>query len=480
MKEKSMNMIRSKCNNYVYLECLKYLIYVPKELSLFFHGEKEVEDYYLKKYLFLRDKGLVYEKKEIKFEPHYDKSKILTNLANLRQFLIEVTDLCNMKCRYCGYGDFYSNHDPRGTRNQTFENVKVLLDYLIELWKSKYNLSVNNLFAIGFYGGEPLLNMPLIKKIITYLESQKDLNMEFKYNMTTNSMLLDRYMDYLVEKKVMLLLSLDGDEYSSSYRLDKNGNNPFRRIIMNIHALKDKYPEYFDKNVSFNVVLHDRNSVFKSVSYIKNEFGKIPQISELNISGLDPNKKDLFYQMINSKSKSYEEALKINEFRNYLDNIDDKSLKFHRMFRSYLGNFYRNYTDLFDEKTENTYFPSGTCKPFEKKIYLTVSGKILPCEKIGQEYPLGFLKDGNIELSFDKISEYYSKSYEDIISYCQKCYSKSNCSQCFHLMNKYNGHLYCGNILTNRELMNRFSEYMSYIEENRNGYFQSMSNMSIE
>lgn len=480
MKEKGLNLARSKCNNYAYLECLKYLIYLPKELSLALHGEEKVEDYYRKKYLFLRDKGLIFKKNEIKFEPHYDKSKILMNLANLRQFLIEVTDCCNMKCRYCGYGDFYSNHDPRETGNQTFENVKVLLDYLIELWKSKYNLSVNNIFAVGFYGGEPLLNMPLIKETISYLESQKDLDMEFKYNMTTNSMLLDRYMDYLAEKKVTLLLSLDGDEYSSSYRVDKSGNNPFQRIIRNIHALKNKYPEYFDKNVNFNVVLHDRNSVFKSVSYIKKEFGKIPQISELNLSGLDPNKRDEFYRMINIKSKSYDEALKNPEFHDYLDNINDESLRFHSMFRVYLGNFYKNYTDLFDEINENTYFPSATCKPFERKIFLTISGKILPCEKIGQEHPLGFLKDGKLELPLDEISEYYSKSYEDIIPYCQKCHSKINCSQCFHLMNKKDGHLYCRNVLTDKELMNRFSEYMSYVEENHKDYYQSISKISIE
>jgi uncharacterized protein len=31
----------------------------------------------------------------------------------LSNLVFEVTDLCNLKCKYCGYGEFYENHDPR-------------------------------------------------------------------------------------------------------------------------------------------------------------------------------------------------------------------------------------------------------------------------------------------------------------------------------------------------------------------------------
>ena len=33
--------------------------------------------------------------------------------------------------------------------------------------------------------------------------------------------------------------------------------------------------------------------------------------------------------------------------------------------------------------------PTVTCRPFERKLFLTVRGKILPCEKIGQEHAIG-------------------------------------------------------------------------------------------
>ncbi len=78
----------------------------------------------------------------------------------------------------------------------------------------------------GFYGGEPLLNMNLIKQIIEYIDSlPKIKNTYFIYNMTTNALLLDKYMNFIVEKKINLLISLDGDEYSHSYRVDSSGHH---------------------------------------------------------------------------------------------------------------------------------------------------------------------------------------------------------------------------------------------------------------
>ena len=39
--------------------------------------------------------------------------EIGNNLVNLRQLTFEVTDDCNLRCRYCGYGEMYSGYDER-------------------------------------------------------------------------------------------------------------------------------------------------------------------------------------------------------------------------------------------------------------------------------------------------------------------------------------------------------------------------------
>jgi uncharacterized protein len=35
---------------------------------------------------------------------------IVYALANLPQLVFEITDACNLKCKYCGYGEFYDDN----------------------------------------------------------------------------------------------------------------------------------------------------------------------------------------------------------------------------------------------------------------------------------------------------------------------------------------------------------------------------------
>jgi hypothetical protein len=46
-------------------------------------------------------------------------------IANINQIVFEVTDSCNLKCSYCGYGDIYGNHDQRLESNFPLESAKL-------------------------------------------------------------------------------------------------------------------------------------------------------------------------------------------------------------------------------------------------------------------------------------------------------------------------------------------------------------------
>ena len=38
---------------------------------------------------------------------------VVSALANLPQLVFEVTDACNLRCKYCAYGEFYEDYDCR-------------------------------------------------------------------------------------------------------------------------------------------------------------------------------------------------------------------------------------------------------------------------------------------------------------------------------------------------------------------------------
>lgn len=62
---------------------------------------------------------------------------IIKELANTPQITFEITDACNLKCEYCGYGKFYSDYDERKLTNLPPQKAKFLLDFLCSLWSSQ-------------------------------------------------------------------------------------------------------------------------------------------------------------------------------------------------------------------------------------------------------------------------------------------------------------------------------------------------------
>lgn len=472
------NFIETKNqHSYLYSDVLRYFLFVPSGLKKVMTGISN-EDYYIRKLNFLKQHRF-FDKEEIIFQTNYSEEQILKNLACLRQLLIEVTDRCNLKCKYCGYGEFYSNYDQRETRNQTFGNVKILIDYLAKLWTSDYNVSYNNVVSIGFYGGEPLLNIKLIEETIAYIEGLQIGNLQFSYNMTTNAMLLDRYMDFLVEKKFNLLISLDGGEYQDSYRINKQGKTSFAKVVSNVEKLKQRYPDYFEKNVNFNSVLHDRNSVEECYRFIHDTFGKVPRTAELNINGIVPERLKEFASMFKSEMESAQEAIKDQEIKEALLLKDAGSIGYHVMLRKYIGNRFSTYCDMFDTGWSTKYIPTGTCRPFERKLYLTVHGKILPCEKMGHEHTIAKLEDGKLNIDCSFVSKYYSTLYKKVIQNCALCNLKKVCGQCMFLLKEKDGKLVCNGIQTDTKLQEDFSGFLTYAEENPEEYERLLSSIVV-
>lgn len=470
-------------NQYMYSDTFGCFLYVPENLkSVMERGGAsmvDTDDYYACKLRFLQEHRF-FDREKITFQTEYTEELVRKNMACLRQLLIEVTDACNLKCKYCGYGEFYSNYDQRETCSQTLDNVKILVDYLADLWKSDYNVSHKNTVIIGFYGGEPLMNMNLIKETIAYVESLDMAHLKFTYNMTTNGILLDRCMDFLVEKNFSILISLDGNEYQSGYRVDKYGNSSFVRVVGNARKLKDTYPDFFDKNVQFNAVLHDRNSVEECYKSIYGLFGKTPRISELNTNGIVTAHKEEFYRMFNSKSESFKAAVVNKDMKENFLLEDSNSIAYHTMLMNYGGNRYANYLDLFDSERVNRYIPTGTCRPFERKLFLTVHGKILPCERIGQEYVIAWLTDGKLDLDCDAVAKYYSSMYEKVIKSCSRCHLKRTCGQCLFLLKEKDGRLICPGIQTDAKLRKEFSTFLTYAEQNPGDYERLLSSIVID
>lgn len=96
---------------------------------------------------------------------------ILEYLANTPQITFEITERCNLSCIYCGYGKLYANRGERKNRDLPIAKAIRFLEYLKNLWVLGNDTQGDSYITISFYGGEPLLNIEFIKRIIAYIES---------------------------------------------------------------------------------------------------------------------------------------------------------------------------------------------------------------------------------------------------------------------------------------------------------------------
>jgi len=133
---------------------------------------------------------------------------------------------CNLRCKYCfaATGDFCMGE----RKLLPFEVGKAALDWLVEKSGKRVNLEVD------FFGGEPLMNFPVIKQLVAYGRSiEKEKNKHFKFTTTTNCVLMnDEIMDFLNQEMDNVVISLDGrPEVHDRMRPTVNGKGSYDVIM---------------------------------------------------------------------------------------------------------------------------------------------------------------------------------------------------------------------------------------------------------
>lgn len=411
-----------------------------------------------------------------------DEKVVRNNLINLKNIVFEVTEKCNLKCKYCGLSEqLYEKYDQREFRDLPFEKAKLMIDYLLDLWNENYVEEMNLPFIVSFYGGEPLLNMPLITKIIDYVEKSNILGRKIYYAMTTNAMLLDKYMDYLAEKKFNLAISLDGDEAAQSYRIDHAGNNSYSRVIRNVKLLQQTYPDYFNSyQVTFVSVLHNRNDVEPLLDFFKTHFDKTPMINPLSSHSISEDKKDEFWSMYQNKSQSLIKSANCEVIQDKYFLTMPKGLRLSQFLYHTSGNIYYNYNQLLMQKYGNDVVSTGTCTPFSKKLFLAVDGKILPCERIDHDFEVGHVHDDFVELDCKHVAErhnYYLSKFED---QCLSCRGSRFCFQCiYHIDDIRNKSPHCYNFYTPERFDKEKEENFICLREHPHYYKRVLNDISF-
>ncbi len=170
----------------------------------------------------LKESGSLFA--EDTFEPKAGVLKEKT-AGVVKALCLHIAHTCNLNCSYCFAGQGKYNGE-RGI--MSFETGKRALDFLIENSGTRKNLEVD------FFGGEPLMNWEVVKKLVEYARSiEKEHNKNFRFTLTTNGMLVDdEVIEFSNKEMSNVVLSLDGrKEIHDRFRVDYNGEGSFDKIV---------------------------------------------------------------------------------------------------------------------------------------------------------------------------------------------------------------------------------------------------------
>lgn len=170
----------------------------------------------------LKESGKLFT--EDTFEPMAGTLKAKTS-GVVKALCLHIAHTCNLNCSYC----FASQGKYHGERAlMSFDVGKRALDFLIENSGTRRNLEVD------FFGGEPLMNFDVVKKLVEYARSiEKEKNKNFRFTLTTNGVLVDKdVIDFANREMSNVVLSLDGrKEVHDRYRVDYSGNGSWDKIV---------------------------------------------------------------------------------------------------------------------------------------------------------------------------------------------------------------------------------------------------------
>ena len=139
-----------------------------------------------------------------------------------------VAQNCNLTCTYC-----YGGEGTYGSRTKTMSTE--VADQAVDMLMMR--APGRRRYAITFFGGEPLLNFPVIVHTVERCrELAKGADARFRYSITTNgTVMTDRIIDFLAEHRFSVMISYDGPH--GRHRRFRNGRPSSSRVEATIARL---------------------------------------------------------------------------------------------------------------------------------------------------------------------------------------------------------------------------------------------------
>lgn len=124
-----------------------------------------------------------------------------------------------------------------------------------EILRASLDLALNSPqkgIDLAFQGGEPLLEFPMIRRAIEYLDENRPPDKRLRYSIGTNGTLLTREITaFLAKHSFNTKLSFDGVADAQNYR----GKGTFPILDRLLDRLRLEHPDFYQRNLTINLIV---------------------------------------------------------------------------------------------------------------------------------------------------------------------------------------------------------------------------------
>ena len=184
------------------------------------------------------------------------RSKIPKPAINVCYFIL--TEQCNLACKYC----FLGNNDPAKrehflTGNMSMSIADEAIDFFLRQIKASDDISASDHPVIIFYGGEPLLNFPVLEHVakkVNALKTSEPYLANTELSIVTNGTLLtSEIAEKLHALNIQIGISIDGfTEQSNAMRVDLANRPAYAKILQALDVCRN-----LGIDVSLSVTLNE-------------------------------------------------------------------------------------------------------------------------------------------------------------------------------------------------------------------------------
>jgi uncharacterized protein len=159
----------------------------------------------------------------------------------LTTMVLNVTNQCNLSCTYCyEYSEdkIVDTENGKKPKFMSEETARQSVEFMLK------ESGDNKVAHITFFGGETLLNFPVLKKTIAYARQRgAEVGKDVDFSITTNGTLLKPdVIEFLAEERVGVTISIDGPrEVQNKFRVFHNGTGSYDIVEPKIKELLKRH-----------------------------------------------------------------------------------------------------------------------------------------------------------------------------------------------------------------------------------------------